>query len=50
MIGHSGASGTVLFYVPEIDLYVSGTVNQIEKRSLPYTLMTRIVMACQDAF
>lgn len=50
MIGHSGASGAVLFYVPEIDLYVSGTVNQIKKRNLSYTLMTRIVMACQDAF
>ncbi|MBU4269215.1 MAG: beta-lactamase family protein [Acidobacteria bacterium] len=50
MVGHSGASGAVLYYVPELDLYVSGTVNQIKKRSLSYNLMTRLVMACQNAW
>lgn len=50
MVGHSGASGAVLFCVPEMDLYVSGTVNQIEKRSLSFNLMARLVMACQAAF
>jgi CubicO group peptidase (beta-lactamase class C family) len=50
MVGHSGASGAVLFYVPDLDLYVSGTVNQIKKRSLPYRLMTRVVMTCQDVW
>ena len=50
MIGHSGASGAVLFYVPALDLYVSGTVNQIKKRSLSYNLLTRLVMACQAAW
>lgn len=50
MVGHSGASGAVLYYVPDLDLYVSGAVNQIERRSLPYRLMTRLVMACQSAW
>lgn len=50
MVGHSGASGAILFFAPEIDLFVSGTVNQIKKRSLPYNLMTRLVFACQDAW
>lgn len=50
MIGHSGASGAVLFHVPELDLYVSGTVNQIKRRSLSYNLMTRLVLACQDGW
>ncbi|HSN76635.1 MAG TPA: serine hydrolase domain-containing protein, partial [Anaerolineae bacterium] len=50
MIGHSGASGAVLFYVPALDLYVSGTVNQIKKRSLSYNLLTRLVMVCQAAW
>lgn len=49
MIGHSGASGTVLYYVPALDLYISGTVNQIKKRSLSYNLMTRLVMLVADA-
>ncbi|MDO8962882.1 MAG: serine hydrolase domain-containing protein [Coriobacteriia bacterium] len=47
MVGHSGASGAVLYHVPKLDLYISGTVNQIKKRSLSYNLMTRLVMACQ---
>ncbi len=50
MIGHSGASGAVLYYVPAMDLYVSGTVNQIKKRSLSYNLLTRLVMTCQGAW
>ena len=44
MLGHSGASGAVLFYVPELDLYISGTVNQIKKRRLPYQLLARLAM------
>lgn len=44
MVGHSGASGAVAFHVPEVDLYVTGTVNQVKKRSLVYQLLTRIVM------
>ena len=50
MIGHSGASGAVLYCVPELDLYVSGTVNQVKKRSLSYNLMARLVMACRSAW
>jgi CubicO group peptidase (beta-lactamase class C family) len=50
MIGHSGASGAVLYYVPKADLFISGTVNQLKNRSLPYNLMIRLVFACQDAW
>jgi len=50
MVGHSGASGAVLFYVPKLDLYVSGTINQIKKRSLSYNLMVRMVLSCEDAW
>lgn len=49
MIGHSGASGSVAFHVPKIDLYVTGTVNQVKKRSLAYQLMTRMVMLAGQA-
>ena len=38
-IGHSGASGTVMFRSPELGLTVVGTINQIRKRSLPFKLM-----------
>lgn len=50
MIGHSGASGTVLYRVPALDLYVAGTVNQVRSRSMPYRLLVGLVMACEDAF
>lgn len=43
MIGHSGSFGTVLYHTPERDLYISGTVNQMQPRSLPYPLLTRLV-------
>jgi CubicO group peptidase (beta-lactamase class C family) len=42
MIGHSGASGAVLYHSPERDLSVALTVNQIAKRSLSYQLLSRI--------
>jgi hypothetical protein len=50
MVGHSGASGAVLYHAPLLDLYVSGTVNQIKKRSLSCGLMARLTMICQDAW
>jgi D-alanyl-D-alanine carboxypeptidase len=50
MVGHSGASGAVLFHVPKLDLYISGTVNQIRSRSLSYRLLSRLVMSCDGAW
>jgi CubicO group peptidase (beta-lactamase class C family) len=42
MIGHSGASGALLYYSPARDLFVAVTVNQIAKRSLSYRLLSRV--------
>ena len=36
MIGHSGAFGSVLYFIPRRDLYIAGTVNQMRPRSLPH--------------
>lgn len=44
-IGHSGASGTVMFRNPGLRLTVVGTVNQIETRSLPFQLLVRTALA-----
>jgi CubicO group peptidase (beta-lactamase class C family) len=44
-VGHSGASGVVMFRCPELGLSIVGTVSQIERRSLPYQLMVRSVIA-----
>ena len=50
MVGHSGASGCVLFFIPELDLYISGTLNQIKKRGLSFQLMTRMALLCKKLF
>jgi CubicO group peptidase (beta-lactamase class C family) len=47
MIGHSGATGHVLFWNPARELFIAGTVNQVSKRSLPYQAMTKIAILCR---
>lgn len=42
-IGHSGLSGTVAFYVPEKDVYLTGTVNQISNPGRSFRLMLAII-------
>jgi len=42
LLGHSGASGTVLFYCRDWDLFIAGTVNQVADRSLSFKLMMRL--------
>ena len=49
LIGHSGASGAVAFYAPDADIFVTGTLNQVKKRSLSFQLLTRIVMVAARA-
>ena len=41
-IGHSGASGAVLFHVPAQDLYIAAYVGQVKQRSLVYQLMSHL--------
>ncbi|MDT0328218.1 serine hydrolase domain-containing protein [Nocardiopsis lambiniae] len=43
MIGHSGAFGNTLYHVPERDLHVSATVNQMVPRSLVHELLFQLV-------
>ncbi len=43
LVGHSGASGAALFRAADLDLVISGTVNQVTKRSMPYQLMIKAV-------
>ncbi|MFM6981547.1 MAG: serine hydrolase domain-containing protein [Microbacteriaceae bacterium] len=43
-IGHSGASGAVMFRSPELGLTIVGTVNQTRKRSLPFELLIRCAL------
>jgi len=45
MWGHSGSTGAFLFYASEADLFVAGSVGQIESRWKPLLLVRRIIRA-----
>jgi CubicO group peptidase (beta-lactamase class C family) len=41
--GHSGLSGAFSFYYPEKELFIVGTINQIDSPSLSYKLMAKLL-------
>ncbi len=43
MIGHSGSVGSVAFYVPDINIYMTGTVNQQARPNIAFQTMIKIV-------
>ena len=43
LIGHSGATGSFAFYNPKRDIYLAGTMNQMDKPSRPFQLMMRMI-------
>lgn len=43
VIGHTGASGTWLFYCPEIDLYLAGAVSQVEAAAVPFRFIPKVI-------
>jgi D-alanyl-D-alanine carboxypeptidase len=44
MMGHSGATGSWLFYVPQADLYITGTVNQLTAAPIPFRQVPKLVL------
>lgn len=42
-IGHSGLSGTVAFFAPEKDIYLTGTVNQVNNPDRSFRLMIELI-------
>ncbi|UCF64830.1 MAG: serine hydrolase, partial [bacterium] len=43
MIGHCGSTGSVAFYVPERDLYITGTTNQQARPNIAFQTMIKIM-------
>jgi len=43
MIGHGGSTGSVAFYVPARNLYITGTVNQQARPNLAFQTIIRII-------
>ncbi len=49
LIGHTGASGSWLFYAPESDLYLTGTVDQLTAPAVPFRKLPRLVGQMRSA-
>ncbi|WP_138434230.1 serine hydrolase domain-containing protein [Winogradskyella algicola] len=48
LIGHSGATASFLWYCPQLDTYISGTLNQLEASKNAMILVYDILMAIQS--
>ena len=49
VMGHTGVSGSWLFYCPDLKLTVAGTVDQAEAAAFPFRFVPRLVRTLQDA-
>lgn len=45
LLGHSGSTGTWLFYAPSLDLAFAGTVNQVTAGAAPYRFLPKLLRA-----
>lgn len=45
--GHSGSTGSFLYYAPDLDLYLAGTIDQTESKRTPFLLMRRVTKRMQ---
>jgi CubicO group peptidase (beta-lactamase class C family) len=43
MVGHCGSTGSVVFYVPDMDLYITGTTNQQTRPSIAFQTVIKII-------
>lgn len=46
--GHSGSIGSFLYYAPDLDLYMAGTIDQENSKTAPVVLMIKIMKAAQQ--
>lgn len=43
MIGHCGSTGSAAFFVPDLDLYITGTINQQARPNVAFQAMLKII-------
>ncbi len=46
--GHSGSTGSFLYYSKEKNLYLAGSINQVDSKIKPFILMIRVMRAFQS--
>ena len=48
LIGHSGLNGTSMYYCPELDIYLAGTLNQLEASRDAVILIIGVLIECAN--
>jgi D-alanyl-D-alanine carboxypeptidase len=46
--GHSGSTGSFLYYSEDLNLYMAGSIDQVESKSKPFRLMLRVMKAMRS--
>jgi D-alanyl-D-alanine carboxypeptidase len=46
--GHSGSTGSFLYCSEDLNLYIAGSINQVDSKSKPFRLMRRVMKAIQS--
>ena len=46
--GHSGSTGSFLYYSQDLDLYMAGTINQVDSKVKPFMLMVKVIRAVKS--
>jgi len=46
--GATGSTGSFLYYAQDLDLYMAGTINQVNDKITPIMMMIRVMKAFQD--
>jgi len=43
VLGHTGSTGCWLFYCPELDVFLAGSVNEVTAGAIPFRTLPRIL-------
>jgi CubicO group peptidase (beta-lactamase class C family) len=46
--GHSGSTGSFLYYSEDLNLYMAGSINQVDSKIKPFRLMGKVMNAIQS--
>ncbi len=49
VLGHTGSSGCWLFYCPELDTYLTGSVNEVTAAPVPFKLVPKLLRVLSTA-
>jgi len=48
--GHSGSTGSFLYYSEDLNFYMAGTINQVDSKIKPFRLMGKVMKAIQSKY